>query len=69
MTISEISKEFGLSKSKSEQIKVRVSEVFLLSDLVSFQRMSMRLVQMLYDFGFKKLTNLELASFTGTELR
>jgi O-acetyl-ADP-ribose deacetylase (regulator of RNase III) len=69
MTVSEISKEFDLSKSKSEQIKVRVSEAFLLSDLVSFQKMSIRLVQMLYDFGFKKSTNSELASFTGAELR
>jgi O-acetyl-ADP-ribose deacetylase (regulator of RNase III) len=69
MTVSEISKEFGLTKSKSEQIKVRVSEASLLSDLVSFQNMSIRLVQMLYDFGFKKSTNLELTSFNKVELR
>lgn len=67
MTVSEISKQFGLSTSKSEQIKVRVSEAFLLSDLVSFQKMSIRLVQMLYDFGFEKATNSELRSFTGVQ--
>lgn len=69
MTISEISKEFDLSKSKSERIKIRVSEAFLLSDLVSFQKMSTHLVQMLYDFGFKRLANSELTSFTRVELR
>jgi hypothetical protein len=67
MTVSEISKKFGLSTSKSERIKARVSEVFLLSDLVSFQKMSIRLVQMLYDFGFNKSTNLKLTSFTRAE--
>lgn len=67
MTVSEISKEFGLSKSKSEQIKVRVSEAFLLSDLVRFQKMSIRLVQMLYDFGFNKSVNSKLTSFTRAE--
>lgn len=69
MTVSEISKEFGLPTSKSEQIKVRVSEAFLLSDLVIRRNMSIRLVQMLYDFGFKKLANLELTSFTGAQQR
>ena len=67
MTVSEISKKFDLSTSKSEQIKARVSEVFLLSDLVSFHKMSIRLVQMLYDFGFIKSTNLKLTCFTGAE--
>jgi len=67
MTVSEISKKFGLSTSKSERIKVRVSEVFLLSDLVSFHKMSIRLVQMLYDFGFNKSTDLKLTRFTGAE--
>jgi len=69
MTVSEISKEFGLPTSKSEQIKVRVSEAFLLSDLVIRHNMSIRLVQMLYDFGFKKSANLELTSFTGAQQR
>jgi predicted Zn-dependent protease with MMP-like domain len=69
MTLSEISKEFGLSTSKSEQIKVRVTQAFLLSDLVVFHKMSIRLVQALYDFGFKKLANLDLTSFTGAQQR
>jgi len=67
MTVSEISTEFSLSTAKSKQIKARVSEVFLLSNLVRFKKMSIRLVQMLYDFGFNKSTNLKLTSFTGAE--
>jgi O-acetyl-ADP-ribose deacetylase (regulator of RNase III) len=67
MTVSEISREFGLSTSKSEQIKARVSEVFLLSDLVIFHKMSIRLVQMLYDLGFDKSTRLKMTSFTGMQ--
>jgi len=69
MTVSEISKEFGISTSMSERIRARVSEVFLLSDLVVFHRMSIRLVQMLYDFGFNKSINSRLTDFTGAQLR
>jgi predicted Zn-dependent protease with MMP-like domain len=67
MTVSEISKKFGLSTSKSERIKAWVSEVFLLSDLVSFHKMSIPSVQMFYDLGFNKSTNLKLTRFTGAE--
>ena len=63
MTVSEISKEFKLSLSKSEQVKVRLSEAFLLTDLIVFHKMSINLVRRLYDFGFNKSTNLKLASF------
>src|SRR4030067_2513099 len=63
MTVSEISKEFRLSLSKSEQIKARLSEAFLLTDLIVFHKMSINLVRRLYDFGFNKSTNLKLASF------
>ena len=64
MSVSEISKTFNLSHSKSEKVKIRVFEAFLLSDLVVFDKMSVRLVQKLYDFGFKVLANSKLTSFT-----
>lgn len=69
MTVSEISKKFKLSLSKSKEIKNRVSEAFLLSDLVVYQGMSIKLVQRFYDFGFKELNaskqiaNSKLSSF------
>jgi O-acetyl-ADP-ribose deacetylase (regulator of RNase III) len=65
MTLSEISREFSLSMSKSKRIKARVSDVFLLSDLVSFHKMSIRQVQMLYDFGFSRSVNSKLTSLAG----
>ena len=63
MTVSEISKELRLSPSKSEKVKVRLSEAFLLTDLIVYHKMSINLVQMLYDFGFNKSANLKLATF------
>lgn len=69
MTVSEIAKEFSLSRSMSEQLKLRVSNVSLLSHLVSFHNMSIHLVQMLYDFGFNEPINMKLTSLTEMESR
>jgi len=67
MSVSEISREFKLPTAKSELIKARVSEVFLLSNLVTFKKLSIRLVQMLYDFGFNKSANSKLATIARVE--
>lgn len=67
MTVSEIAKQFGLSKPKSEQLKVCITDVSLLSHLVSFHNMSIQIVQRLYDFGFKEAPNARLASFNGVK--
>jgi O-acetyl-ADP-ribose deacetylase (regulator of RNase III) len=67
MTVSEISMELGLSRSKSEEIKSRMSTVFLLSDLVVFDKMSVRLIQKLYDLGFNKSVNSKLPISSGAE--
>ncbi len=64
MSVSEISKIFNLSRSKSEKVKFRVFDAFLISDLVVFDKMSVSLVQKLYDFGFKVINNPKLTSFT-----
>lgn len=63
MTVSEISTELHLPLSKSELIKTRLSKVFLLTDLIVLHKMSVNLVQLVYDFGFNKSGNLELARF------
>ena len=63
MSPHEISKELDLSLAKSEQIKSRVCEAFLLSDLVVFHKMSVNIVQRLYDFGYEKTAPSKLSSF------
>lgn len=64
MSTYEISKEFGLPLAKSDLVKSRVSEAFLLSDLVVFHKMSVNLVQRLYDFGYEKTAPMKISSFT-----
>lgn len=63
MSASEISSELGLPVSESQRVKNRVSHSVLLSDLVAFDKMSVRLVQKLYDFGFEKTTSLRMSNF------
>jgi DNA-binding transcriptional ArsR family regulator len=65
MTISEISKAFELSQEKSEKLKGCVAEAFLLSHLLTFHKLNIRLVQMLYDFGFNQLANRRLTGYLG----
>lgn len=64
MSTCEISKEFDLPLARSELLKSRVSEAFLLSDLVVFHKMSVNLVQKLYDFGYEKAAPMKISSYT-----
>ncbi len=60
MSAYELSKEIGLPLSKSEKLKTQISKVFFLSDLVTFEHLSVSLVQRIYDFGYRKTTNARL---------
>lgn len=64
MTPAEISRELGVSMRDSQRIKDRLPHLFLLSELVSFHKMSVGLVQALYDFGYSESRNLRMHSFT-----
>jgi O-acetyl-ADP-ribose deacetylase (regulator of RNase III) len=63
MSISEISRDLEMSVAEGQRVKERVARVFLLSDLVRFEGMSVSLVQRLYDFAFNRMTNLRMSSF------
>jgi len=63
MSTSEISRELGMTAPEGEKVRNRLSHSTLLSDLVVFDKMSVRLVQKLYDFGFEKTTTLRMPSF------
>ncbi|MGA2877006.1 MAG: macro domain-containing protein [Nitrososphaerales archaeon] len=68
MDVQEISKELEVSRSDAERLKARVPHIFLLSDLVVFHKMSVRLVQPLYDFGFNRMTDARLQSFAEAQV-
>jgi len=63
MTALEVSKELGMSMSEAERVKQRLAQSFLLSDLVVFNKMSVPLVQKLYDFGFSRTPRLRMSNF------
>ena len=68
MAEADISRELGVSLNEAERIKVRVTHSFLLSDLVAFDKMSVRLVQTLYDFGFERMVVSRLPSFAEAQI-
>ena len=64
MSVEDISRQLGLSMRDSGKIKNRVSKAFLLSDLVAFNEMSVSLVQVLYDYAYRRMADLKLHQFT-----
>lgn len=62
MSQSEISAELGITPTEAEKVKSTVRYAHLLSDLVTFKKISFATVQALYDFGFTKSPNLKLTS-------
>jgi O-acetyl-ADP-ribose deacetylase (regulator of RNase III) len=68
MSVSEISRELEINNDEADRIKTRVMRSFLLSDLVAFHKMSVPLVQTLYDFGFRRMSELKLTNFPEAQI-
>lgn len=60
MTLSEISDELKISKIAGDHLKAQLSTVTYLSDLVAFKNISIRVIQALYDFGFRTIYDSKL---------
>lgn len=63
MSIRQISSELHVTQSESERMKIRLAKAYLISDLVVFDRMSVQLVQKLYDFAYERMKDLDLHSY------
>ncbi|NLD46714.1 MAG: hypothetical protein GX660_05875 [Clostridiaceae bacterium] len=60
MSIYEISKELGLPILKSEKLKLDMTKVLFISELIPFHKASVKTVQRIYDFGYGKSVNTRL---------